>query len=120
VNSKIFIADDNEAIADSLCIALEDEGFRVRAITGGEVAGALRSFMPDVAILDVWLEGNDGGEICRQLKHSPKMQGVSVILISAHKDLANVARQAGADDYAAKPFDIGDLISRIYKLLGHA
>jgi CheY-like chemotaxis protein len=109
----VLIADDDLAIVDVLGILLEEEGYAVAMITGGDVIQETQRVQPDVILLDVRLSGQDGREICRSLKRQDETKGIPIILVSANHDLPAIAQEAGADDHLAKPFDIDDLLTKI-------
>lgn len=70
---------------------------------------------PDVVLLDIALVGQDGLEVCRQLRADPRFRDVPVLLLSGQTD-AETKRAgfaAGADDFVAKPFVPDELVTRI-------
>lgn len=112
--SRIVLIEDDEGIAELLSFNLEAAGHEVLAATDG-VSGLrlARTGAPDVVLLDVQLPGMDGIEVCRQLRRSSR---TPVIMLTAHEGRALDAvmgSAAGADDYVAKPFSIGELLTRI-------
>jgi CheY-like chemotaxis protein len=110
---KVLIADDDLAIVDAISLALIDEGYVVKSVTEDPIVEAVIDFSPDVVLLDIWMKNIDGGEVCRQIKAMPWLDHTKVILISANKDIASIAKYSGADDYLAKPLDLSTLFSRI-------
>lgn len=70
---------------------------------------------PDVVLLDIALVGQDGLEVCRQLRADPRFQDVPVLLLSGQTDAATkrAGFAAGADDFVAKPFVPDELMARI-------
>ena len=112
--SRIVVIEDDEGIAEMLSFNLEAAGHQVLAARDG-VAGLrlARTSRPDVVLLDLMLPRMDGIEVCRQLRRS---SSTPVIMLTAHEgmQLDTVMGSAlGVDDYMAKPFSIGDLLSRI-------
>jgi DNA-binding response OmpR family regulator len=70
---------------------------------------------PDVVLLDIALIGQDGLEVCRQLRADPRFLEIPVLLLSGQTD-AETKRAgfaAGADDFVAKPFVPDELVARI-------
>ena len=115
---KILLADDDEAIADSMILMLEINGYEVLHVFNGyEVNGALHD-LPSLIILDVWMSGTDGRDVCRQLKSDPATSHVPILMMSASRDIRPSALEAGADDFIEKPFDMGILIGKIVALAG--
>jgi DNA-binding response OmpR family regulator len=64
-------------------------------------------------LLDVLLSGKDGRTIARQLKSQEDTKHIPIIMFSAHPSAEQTAREAGADDFIAKPFEIDDLLEKI-------
>jgi CheY-like chemotaxis protein len=114
---KIMIADDDPAILDAVGIMLEFEGYDVQSISNGADLFGLTGQFPDLLLLDIWMSGSDGRDICKYLKQNPDTCKIPVVLVSASKDIERSAIEAGADDFLAKPFDMDDLIKKIERQL---
>lgn len=112
-----MVADDDPAILDALTLLLEDEGYDVLPTVDIETVPRVKRMMPDVLLLDIWMSGVNGGDICRELKLEKKTAAIPVIMISANRDTEEIAKQSGADDFLLKPFDIDDLLTKIEKYL---
>lgn len=117
IMKRILIADDDAAILDVMTIVLEDEGFEVVAICDGDVISKIEEVKPDLVLLDLWMSGRDGVEITRGLKNNITTSAIPVVVVSARHDLAEVAKDIGADAYLNKPFDIETLASLVRKRL---
>jgi DNA-binding response OmpR family regulator len=114
---KIMVADDDPAILDALTLLLEDEGYDVLQTVDAETVPRVQRSLPDVLLLDIWMSGINGGDICRELKREHETASIPVIMISANRDTEEIARESGADDFLLKPFDIDDLLGKIEKYL---
>lgn len=114
---KIMIADDDPGIVDAVEIILDFEGYEVSSTVNGATVLDMTSEFPDLLLLDIWMSGSDGRDICRELKHRADTKGIPIIMISASRDIESSAFEAGADDFLAKPFEIDDLLGKIKKLL---
>ncbi|SIT24946.1 response regulator [Chryseobacterium gambrini] len=68
---------------------------------------------PDVILMDMWLSGEDGRDICRTIRADENLKDIPVLIMSASRGLEQSALDAGANDFIAKPFDMGDMISRV-------
>jgi CheY-like chemotaxis protein len=112
---KIMIADDDPAILDSVGILLEFEGYDVTTTLSGRTVLNIVNELPDLLLLDIWMSGMDGRDICKTLKQNEKTKGMPIVMISASKDIERSAIAAGADDFLAKPFDMNDLLEKIEK-----
>lgn len=113
---KILIADDDEAIVDATSLMLEVSGYNVvHTLNGADVTAALAG-RPDLLLLDIWMSGVDGRDICKQIKSDPAVKHIPVLMVSASRDIRESALESGADDFLAKPFDMKVLIDKIEKL----
>jgi len=112
---RILVADDNPAILDVLKIMLEDEGYEVETTVDGAVAQNMKKPLPDLLLLDVWMSGIDGRDVCKSLKSSAETQHIPVIIISATKDIEIISKEAGADDFISKPYQMNNLLKLVAK-----
>ncbi|MCC0706864.1 MULTISPECIES: response regulator transcription factor [unclassified Clostridioides] len=110
---RIFLVEDDKAIAKNLMLLLHSEGFEVtHAPTRGEAIAILSSNKFDLALIDISLPDGNGFTVCTEIK---EMQDVPVIFLTASGDEASVVTglNIGADDYITKPFRPRELIARI-------
>jgi excisionase family DNA binding protein len=118
---RVLVVDDDEAIVEMLVELLERDGrFEVRVARGGYEAGLVtQEFQPDVIVLDYKLPDINGNDVCRTLRNNPNFSDMKIIIISgvADPDEIEGLRQAGADDFLKKPFQIDELIARILQLI---
>ncbi len=111
---RILIVDDEPDILESLQVILEEEGYTVVTSDKGEYLEQLHNGgLPHLILLDVLLSGKDGREIVKYLKSQQETKHIPVIMFSAHPSAEQTARQAGADDFLAKPFEIDVLVEKI-------
>jgi DNA-binding response OmpR family regulator len=97
---------------------LEIEKYSVEVFQNGETLLTLsQESLPDLIILDVLLSGIDGRDICRELKSNPLTKKIPLIMISAHPNAEKSVREAKADDYLQKPFELEDLLIKIKKYI---
>ncbi|WP_316808445.1 PleD family two-component system response regulator [Pedobacter agri] len=114
---KILIADDDEGIVDAVTMILEVMGYEVAyTYDGGAVIDAVKD-RPDLILLDIWMSGHDGRDICRQLKGDPQYQEIPILMISASRDIRQSALDAGANDFMEKPFEMDSLLDKVDFLL---
>jgi len=112
--ARVVLAEDDLDISEPLLRALKREGYDVRHVVDGP--SALASCIAgdtDLLVLDLGLPGMDGLDVCRALRSS----GVDlpVLMLTARGSEADlvVGLDAGANDYVAKPFRLGELLARI-------
>lgn len=114
---KILLADDDPAIVDSMQLMLETVGYEVDTTVDGETVLKMEEELPDLLLLDIWMSGQDGREICKYLKSQKDTQHIPIIMISANKDTAKIAKESGANDFLAKPFEMSDLLAKVEKYI---
>lgn len=112
---NILLADDDASILEPIKMMLEDEGYHVDTTLSGADLLHLGTNLPDLLILDIWMAGISGGDICQQLKSRESTRKMPIIIVSANRDTEQIARQAGADDFLLKPFDIDDLLEKVQR-----
>ncbi|WP_256011269.1 response regulator [Desertivirga xinjiangensis] len=113
---KIMIADDDLGIVDAVEMLLEYKGYLVSTASENTLARIMEE-LPDVLLLDIWMSGEDGLEICRTLKSQKLTKDIPIVMISASKDIEHSAMHAGADDFLAKPFEMTHLLDKIDLML---
>lgn len=115
---RLLIVDDEPDIIEFLRIILEDEGYEVVMSDKGEFLEQLHNGgLPHLILVDVLLSGKDGREVVKYLKSQQETKHIPVIMFSAHPSAQEMAWQAGAEDFLAKPFVIDDLLAKIAHFL---
>ncbi|WP_339854403.1 response regulator [uncultured Nisaea sp.] len=122
MTTRVFIAEDEPNILESLSFLLGREGWEVTSALDGNSAleqlneGAL----PDVVILDIMLPHRNGFDILRQLRAAPRTRDLPVIVLTAkgqEKD-RKTAEEIGANAFVTKPFSNKDVVDQVRKLAG--
>jgi two-component system, OmpR family, KDP operon response regulator KdpE len=116
----IVLIEDEPQIRRFLRPTLTSEGYRlIEAATGQEGLREAATRQPDLIVLDLGLPDLDGVEVLRQLR---EWTSVPVIILSARGQEQDkvAALDAGADDYVAKPFAIGEFLARLRAALRRA
>ncbi len=114
--TRIFVVEDESAIAEILQYNLELAGFEVEVSREGDRAlAAIRRRMPDLVLLDLMLPGLDGLELTRLLKRDPATAGIPLIMLTARDSETDriVGLELGADDYVTKPFSPREVVLRV-------
>jgi two-component system OmpR family response regulator len=114
---KILVVDDEPYITDLLSAALRFEGFAVEvAPTGNDALQMVRTFRPDLVMLDVMLPDLEGTEVCRRLRAGGDR--VPVVFLTARDATEDkVAGLTMGDDYVTKPFSLDELVARVRAVL---
>jgi len=114
---RIFLVEDDKAIAKNLILLLSSEGFTVtHASTQNEALAALVENKFDLALVDISLPDGNGFTVCTGIKETGN---IPVIFLTASGDETSVVTglNMGADDYITKPFRPRELIARIQTAL---
>ncbi|RYG04525.1 MAG: response regulator [Chitinophagaceae bacterium] len=114
---RVMIADDDHAIVDAVMAMLEFGGYDVGFTYNGATILEMKEDLPDLILLDIWMSGTDGRDVCKLLKQQESTKNIPVIMISASTDLEKSAKDAGANDFLEKPFDMDELFEKIDKHL---
>lgn len=119
MSKKIFIFDDNLEILDLCTEILNDLGCEVKTSpTTNNVVEQIQQFLPDLIFMDNWLPDISGIEATRLIKSDDDLKNIPVIYFSANTNINELAKEAGADDFIAKPFDIDQFEEMVLKYIG--
>jgi two-component system, OmpR family, alkaline phosphatase synthesis response regulator PhoP len=120
---KILAVDDEKHIVRLVQINLQKEGYEVIiAGNGREALDKMAEQTPDLVVMDVMMPEMDGFEALQNMKASAATANIPVIMLTAKAQDADVFRgwQSGADLYLTKPFNPGELITFVKRILGQA
>ena len=115
---KILIIEDDQLLADSLKLLLEDKGFQVELAYDGETGAEYAELgIYDLLILDVMTPKLDGYQVARQVR--AQRCATPILMLTAKSSLEDriAGLNAGADYYLTKPFDTRELLACINALL---
>lgn len=116
---KILVVDDVEFNRDLIVQLLADEYQVIEAADGEEGVRRAVQDKPDLILMDLGLPLLDGWEATRKLKAHSELKHIPVIAITSHAMVGDErrAREAGCDEYLAKPIDEDELRKKIDKLM---
>ena len=120
VAARILVADDDPVIVRLLEVNFRLEGYQVETASHGEeTIRKAREADPALILLDVMMPGVDGWEVCRRLKDDPATAGIPIVFLSARAQDEDRKRglDLGVADYVTKPFDPGDLVALVARLI---
>jgi len=117
---KILVVDDAEFNRDLIVQLLEDEYELLEAVDGEEGVKKAEQEKPDLILMDLGMPVMDGWEATRRIKANSELKDIPIIAVTSHAMVGDEiqAREAGCDDYIAKPIDENELIRKIKKFLG--
>lgn len=114
---KILIVDDDENIAELISLYLAKECFNTKIVGDGESAlEMIKTYQPNIMLLDIMLPGIDGYEVLREVR---KSSNLPIIMLSAKGEVFDkvLGLELGADDYIMKPFDSKEMVARVKAVL---
>lgn len=112
----VFCVDDEKSILEVYEYSLENAGYKPYCFTcASDMYSSLKSIKPDLFVLDIMLDGEDGYAILATLKQRADTQDIPVIMVSAKGTEIDKVKglDLGADDYLAKPFGVFEFIARV-------
>jgi len=112
-NSKqrILVMDDDRDILDAMKMVLEYNGYRVETCTNDQRIDY--SNPPDLFLVDIWMSGLNGSDVCKRLKSNDHTGHIPVIIVSANRNIREISEECRADGYIAKPFNLNQLLAVI-------
>lgn len=117
---KILIADDNVPNVELLEAYLAGCDYEIEtAGDGAETLKKVKTFTPDLILLDIMMPKMSGFEVCEKLKNDPLTKGIMVIMVTALSEYGDIERavNAGCDDFLSKPVDKTGLLKRVENML---
>jgi len=121
MNKRVLILDDDLDILQICTIVLKKKGFDVMTLNhSNQVLEQVSSYHPDVILMDNWIPGPGGIEATRMLKTNAATQNIPVIFFSANSNVTQLAREAQADYFLQKPFDISELEAIVQMAISHS
>jgi two-component system response regulator PhoP len=115
---RLLLIEDEVRLAENISAALREVGFAVDHAADGTTGSymAEQDFF-DTIILDLMLPGKSGQTVLRELRQRRQQSPVLILTAQEGKESVVELLNSGADDYLAKPFDLGELIARVKALI---
>ncbi len=120
MQQKILLVDDDPDILEFISYNVRQEGYEIQTADNGiKALEILKSYKPDLIILDVMMPEMDGIETCQEIRKNQEFNDIIITFLTARaEDYSQIAGfDAGADDYITKPIRPKLLISKIKSLL---
>ncbi|MCH8878226.1 MAG: response regulator [Chloroflexi bacterium] len=116
----VLIVDDDPRTAELQAMIFKLEGYSTAAAR--DVTTAIESIQrdkPDALVVDVMMPGASGLALCRYVRNNPDLADLPIVIVSAKSqpEDAQAGREAGADVYLTKPFDMKDLQDLVRRYL---
>lgn len=119
---KVLIAEDDKFLASAYRFKLDKAGFEVKIVVdGNECLEAIRTFLPDILILDLVMPKKDGFATLAEIKADEKLKNIPVLIASNLEQKEDIDRgiKMGAKDYIVKSnLSLDDLVIKINDIIG--
>jgi len=128
---KIYLVDDDMDIVEAMTTVLESRGYEIRSqLNGDDLVDNIRSFNPDLIILDVMFPGDEGAgfKMARTIRHHDDIKSKPILMLSAVNDEGNfVGKFSNKDiddvyipvtEFCEKPIKPDSLIAKVESLTG--
>ncbi len=117
---KILVVDDEVDVTELLNYNLRQRGFQSESINDPrQVLEMVRTFKPDLIVLDVMMPDLSGIQVCRLIRQERSLKEIPIIFLSAKTEEGDRIEgfESGADDYVCKPFSPKELMLRVSAIL---
>ncbi len=118
---RVLVVDDDPQIVELFVDVLDADGrFEVATAQTGYDAGVLtQQFHPDVVVLDYMLPDINGNVVCRTIRKNPELTKIKILVISGMVSPTEIdgLKEAGADEFIKKPFNIEQVVEKMIKLV---
>lgn len=118
--TRVLVADDDDGARTVVKKILEKEGFEVVAVADGASAvSAASDGAFSLAVLDVSMPIMDGFELVKHLREMPQFAQVPIVMLTGAGTDSDIVHgfELGVSDYVVKPFNRGDFVARVWRLL---
>jgi DNA-binding response OmpR family regulator len=114
--NRVLIFDDDTDLLEVCSIILKSKNFEVNGCSKcNELIREVENFDPNVILMDNWIPDTGGIRATQLIKQNDKWKKVPVIFFSANNNVQELAREAGADYFLQKPFEIDELEALVLK-----
>ena len=110
MKKQILYVEDDGDMLEVVAEFMQFEDYHVVTDGGKSIDKKIKQHAFGLILLDENLNWGWGSDLCRSLKSDEKTEDIPVVLISAIRNIDEIAEQCGADGYIRKPFDIYDVI----------
>lgn len=118
--SKILIADDNEQNRELLEAYLGGTDYEIEmSFDGVSTLEKVKTFQPDIVLLDIMMPKLSGYEVCQRMKADPATHDIPILMVTALNEMGDIEKAvaAGCDDFLTKPVNRLELTTRVRSLL---
>jgi len=106
---RVLVIDDNTGILFVMQKALDLKDYDVHISETFVGVDSVEKVAPDLIYLDISLVGKDGRAVAQELKANKRTKHIPIVILTAYPNADELAKEARADDYLSKPFELADL-----------
>ncbi len=112
---RVLLVDDNELNIEILQENLDGFYHLEAALSGPEALDKMKTFYPEIVLLDIMMPEMDGYTVCRKIREDRRFLFTKIIIVSAKAMESErlAGYEAGADDYIIKPFNQDELMAKL-------
>jgi CheY-like chemotaxis protein len=112
----ILVVEDDPQVARLVALVLQRNGRDCQVVADGTTAlSRARELRPEMIFADLTIKGMNGEALCSALKGEPETRSIPYVVLSGDRDIAEKAKQCGADDFLGKPFEFPELLRLVEK-----
>jgi CheY-like chemotaxis protein len=116
MDNVILVVEDDPQVARLIALVLQRHGRDCQIVADGQTAlTRVKEQRPSLILADLTIKGMGGAQLCNALKADDGTRKIPYVILSGDRDIAQKARQCGADDFLGKPFEFPDLIRLVDK-----
>lgn len=116
---SILVIDDEPVIVEISKRKLQNEGYTVQTAGNGEEAlEVLKTFKPDLILLDIQMPKMNGYTFMMEKVKDPELVGIPVIVLTAYNEMEPIFRRHRIKAYILKPLKLQDLIAKVIETIG--
>ncbi len=119
---RALVVDDERDFRHLMTMFLRRSGMPIdvdAVSTGADALRQVEAEPPDLILLDIMMPEMDGFEVCRRLRADDRTRAIPILMLTALDDVSDRTRGflVGTDDFLGKPFDRGELLARVRRIL---
>jgi len=117
MKKRVLIIEDDESISEVLEYIAHELGCDAMTSTYALPVRQIATLAPNLILLDHWLGDSLGVELCSKLKNNLSTKAIPVLIVSADVSAQQIAKDAHADDFLNKPFQVKDIEEKIRRFI---
>lgn len=106
MTKKVLIIDDNPGILLAMKMSLQLKQYEAHTHETFRGVEAINELAPDLIYLDMSLVGQSGRDVAQELKGDSRTKNIPIVIFTAYANGEELAKEAGADDFLLKPFEL--------------